>query len=161
MVTHSNSINTYLSLVIDKEYFAVNVGKVLEVLQMQKINRIPNVTEDIKGVTNFRGEIIPVFDTRIRFALPEREQSEKYVIMVLEIAFNENKSIIGAIVDKVKDVFTIDESEILPVPKMTASLREEFIFGIYKFKNDFVMLLDVDKMFSFQEKQLISEPDLV
>lgn len=157
MPNDNTAINTFLSFIIDNEYFAVNVGKVLEVLQKQKVTRVPNVTDDIVGVTNFRGEIIPVFETRTRFGLPNRETNDKYVIIVLEITVNSNKSIIGAMSDRVKDVINIEENDILAVPKMSNKIKEELISGIYKQKEDFIMLLDVDKMFSEQEIQTISE----
>ena len=151
MITNINSSCTYLSFLINNEYFAVNVSKVLEVLQKQKITRVPNVTDEIKGVTNFRGEIIPVFETRVRFGLPERMEAEKYVIIVLEVTINNIKSVIGTIADKVMNVISIEDKEIMPVPKMNKKFNEEFISGIYKHNDDFILLLEVDKMFSEHE----------
>lgn len=153
----AENINTYLSFMIDNEYFAVNVSKVLEVLQKQKITRVPNVMADIKGVINFRGEIIPVFETRTRFGLAESAADQKYVVIVLEITKDDQQSIIGAIADKVKDVITIENKDIMSVPKMNHKLKEELISGIFKQKEDFIMLLDVDKMFSDQEMDSINE----
>lgn len=157
MTTETNTTNTYLSFIIDNEYFAVNVSKVLEVLQKQNITRVPNVTDEIKGVTNFRGEIIPVFETRIRFGLPDRSSENSYVIVVLEITKNNVKSVIGALADKVKNVISIDESEIMAVPKMNNKHKEALISGIYKQKEDYIMLLDVDKMFSDDEINTLNE----
>lgn len=150
-------INTYLSFMIDNEYFAVNVSKVLEVILKPKITRVPNVADDIKGVINFRGEIIPVFETRIRFGLPERNMDEKFVIIIFEIEKNENITTIGAIVDKVKDVVTISENQILAVPKMSSKFKEELITGIIKLDEDYVMMLNLDKMFSDSEITVLNE----
>lgn len=157
METNNTSADTYLSFMIDNEFFAVTVGKVLEVLQKQKITRVPNVTDDIVGVTNFRGDIIPVFETRTRFGLPNRGALDKHVIIVIEITVNNNTSTIGAMADKVKDVINIEEKDILEVPKMSNKIKEDLISGIYKQKEDYIMLLDVDKMFSEQEVQALSE----
>ncbi len=157
MTTTDTSADTYLSFMIDNEFFAVTVGKVLEVLQKQKITRVPNVTDDIVGVTNFRGDIIPVFETRTRFGLPNRGAQDKHVIIVIEITVNNSTSTIGAMADKVKDVITIEKKDILEVPKMSNKIKEELISGIYKQHDDYIMLLDVDKMFSEQEVQAISE----
>lgn len=154
MPNETKEINTFLSFVIDNELFAVSVGKVLEVLQKQKITRVPNVTDDILGVTNFRGDIIPVFETRRRFGISLNEHWEKYVIIVIEINANEQKKVIGAKADKVKDVITIDDKDILEVPKMSNKFKEEVISGIFKKNNDYIMLLDIDKMFTEQEIQL-------
>jgi purine-binding chemotaxis protein CheW len=157
MMNPDEKIKTYLSFIMDNEYFAVNVGKVLEVLQKKKITRVPNATDDIKGVINFRGEIIPVFETRSRFGLPERLEEEKFVIIVLEVVKENKKTLIGAITDRVKDVITIEDKDILEVPKMSSKLKEDFIHGIYKLKEDFIMLLDVDKMFSENEVATMTE----
>lgn len=154
MPNETKEINTFLSFVIDNELFAVSVGKVLEVLQKQKITRVPNVTDDILGVTNFRGDIIPVFETRRKFGISFNEHWEKYVIIVIEINANEQKKVIGAKADKVKDVITIDDKDILEVPKMSNKFKEEVISGIFKKNNDYIMLLDIDKMFTEQEIQL-------
>ncbi len=144
-------INTYLSFMIDNEYFAINVGKVLEVLRKQKITRVPNIGNDLKGVINFRGEIIPVFETRTRFGLQDRNAEETYVVIVLELTTSGKKSIIGAMADKVKDVIEIDDKDIMPVPKISSKIKEELITGIVKQKDDYILMLDVDKMFSEQE----------
>ena len=150
-------INTYLSFMIQGEYFAVNVGKVLEVILKPKITRVPNVSDSIAGVVNFRGEIIPAFETRTRFGLPNRNEGDKYVLVILEIERDESKTTIGAIVDRVKDVITIDEKAIMPVPKMSSKIKAELITGIFKLNEDFIMLLDVGKMFSEQEVEGMSE----
>ncbi len=143
--------NTYLSFIINNEYFAVNVGKVLEVLLKPKITRVPNVTEDISGVINFRGEIIPAYETRIRFDLPNRKAGDKLMVIVLEIEKENIKATIGAIVDSVKDVISINKNEILAVPKMQSKTKEKFVTGFVKFKENYFLMLDVDKMFSEQE----------
>ena len=142
---------------IDNEYFAVNVGKVLEVLQKKKITRVPTVTDDIKGVINFRGEIIPVFEFRSRFGLPDRNADESYVIIVFEITTDNTKQVIGAISDWVKDVISIDDNEIMAVPKMSNKIKKELITGIVKQNDDFIMMLDIAKMFSEQELEVINE----
>lgn len=150
------NINTYLSFMIDNEYFAVSVAKVLEVFLTQKITRVPNVASEISGVINFRGEIIPLFETRAIFNLPNRTDNERFVIIVLEITTATGNSVIGAVVDRVKDVINIEPKDIIPVPKMNIRIKAELISGIYKLKEDFVMLLNVDKMFTDEEIELMN-----
>ena len=133
----------------------------LEVIQKPEMTRVPNATDDIKGVINFRGEIIPVFETRTRFGLPDRNLEDKYVVIIMEIEKDDNITTIGALVDRVKDVITIDEKEILAVPKMSSKIKEELITGIIKRDDDFIMMLDVDKMFSEQELEEVAIPSQV
>jgi purine-binding chemotaxis protein CheW len=148
--------NTFLSFTVYLELFAVNVSKVLEVLQNQHITQVPNVPDYIKGIINFRGEIVPLFEARIKFNLPEREDN-KYVIIVLDLLDEGEPFRIGVIVDRVRDVISIDDSDIKPVPKMNGNFNTDFIKGIYKLNEGFIMLLDVEKVFSDDEIIMLKE----
>lgn len=151
--------STYLSFTIKEEMFAIPVTKVLEVLQRQKITRVPNSPEHVKGVINFRGEIIPVFETRLKFGLPKRENEDKYVIIVLQIQTTENNETltIGAVADTVKDVLTIANTRIKPVPQMSKNYNTEYLDGITKITDKFALLLNTDKVFSEEEITAIIE----
>ena len=143
--------NTYLSFVICDELFAVNVSKVLEVLQKQSISKVPNAPDYIKGIINFRGEVVPVFESRTKFNLTEREINEPYVIIVLDLSSENELFRIGAIVDKVKDVITIMDDDIKPVLAMSKDFNADFLQGIFKLNEKFIMLLDVEKVFASSE----------
>ncbi|HOK52745.1 MAG TPA: chemotaxis protein CheW [Bacteroidales bacterium] len=156
---------TYLSFIIEKELFAINVAKVLEVLQKQPITQVPNAPEYIRGIINFRGEVVPVFETRVRFHFPSRSKEDNYVIIVLDLSNEETIFRIGAIVDKVKDVINIDDSEIKPVPLMSKDFNTEFIYGVYKTNDDeFLMILNVEKLFTtddYQEVAKVQEQEIL
>ncbi|MCX7986672.1 MAG: chemotaxis protein CheW [Bacteroidales bacterium] len=142
---------TYLSFIVHGELFAINVSKVLEVLQKQPITQVPNAPDYIKGIINFRGEVVPVFETRIRFNFPPRPDGDPFVIIVLDIS-DENQTLrMGAIVDRVRDVITIDENDIKPVPPMSKEFNTDFLSGIYKLNDDFIMILKVEKLFSSED----------
>jgi purine-binding chemotaxis protein CheW len=149
--------NTFLSFVVHEELFAVNVQKVLEVLQQQHITRVPNAPDYIKGIINFRGEVVPVFETRTKFNLPQREADKEYVIIVLDLSNDTEFFRVGAIVDKVKDVINIEDTEIKPVPAMSKDFDSSFLKGIFKLQDNFIMLLDIDKIFSSEEKLFLKE----
>ncbi|HEX2935531.1 MAG TPA: chemotaxis protein CheW [Bacteroidales bacterium] len=149
--------NTYLSFIVGNELYAVNVSKVLEVLEKQTISRVPNAPQYIKGIINFRGDIVPVFETRDKFNLPTRIESDACVIIVLDLSQNTEIFRIGAMVDKVKDVLEIDDSEIKPVPTMSKEFNTQFLKGIYKLSNNFILLLDVEKVFTTEEMDALSK----
>jgi purine-binding chemotaxis protein CheW len=142
---------TYLSFIVCDELFAVNVGKVLEVLQKERITHVPNAPDYIKGIINFRGEVVPVFESRTKFNLPDRTDDSAFVIVVLDLSKGEEAFRIGAIVDRVKDVINIDDSEIKPVPLMSTEFNTDFLLGIFKLRDDFIMMLDVEKVFTGDE----------
>ena len=147
--------STYLSFIVCDELFAVNVSKVLEVLQKQRVTKVPNAPDYIKGIINFRGEVVPVFESRAKFNLPNRVDEESHVVVVLDLSGNNEEFRIGAMVDKVKDVINIDSSEIKPVPHMSKDFNSNFLEGIYKTNDEFIMLLDVEKVFTGDEIELL------
>ena len=149
--------DTFLSFRLADEIFAVNVIKVLEVLEIQRITKVPNTPPYMKGVINFRGEILPVIDTRMKFTMPEAEQTTKTVIVVLDLTVRDKQIMIGAMADSVKDVIEINLSEIKPVPEISSNYNTEFIIGMWKSENGFIMILDFDKIFSVEELRLVNE----
>jgi purine-binding chemotaxis protein CheW len=149
--------NTYLSFIVGKELYAVNVNKVLEVLEMQRITSVPNAPEYVMGIINFRGEIVPVFETRIKFNIEQRTDSDSYVIVVFDLSKENEILRIGAIVDRVKDVIEINDDDIKPVPTMSKDFNAEFLHGIFKLKNDFILLLNVEKIFTGNELVVLQE----
>lgn len=151
---------TYLSFIVCEELFAVNVKKVLEVLQKQRITHVPNAPVEIKGIINFRGDVVPVFESRTKFDLPERNEDELFVIIVLDLSQGNDVFRIGAIVDKVKDVISIEDNDIKPIPAMSKDFNAQFLQGIFKLNDDFIMLLDVDKVFTNEELSAIRETNV-
>jgi purine-binding chemotaxis protein CheW len=154
-------INTYLSFIVCGELYAVNVTKVLEVLEKQNITRVPNAPDHIKGIINFRGDVVPVFESRKKFNLPARANDDSFVIIVLDLSQEGEMFRIGAIVDKVKDVISIDNQEVKPVPLMSKEFDTKFLEGIVKQDDNFIMLLDVEKVFTGDEINAIKETNIV
>lgn len=148
--------NTFLSFGVGKETFAVSVSKVLEVLEKQYVTEIPNVPSYIKGVINFRGNIIPVIETRTKFNMTDRNKNEKYVIIVFDLKIEDKKTVIGAITDKVNDVLTFDHTAIQNVPELGLKYNTEFIEGMIKNNEGFTMILNIDKVFSKKEVNFIN-----
>lgn len=147
----------YLSFNIGNELFAINVLKVLEVLQKQAITPVPNAPEYIMGIINFRGEVVPVFNTRIKFNLKSLNETDSFAIAVLDLVKNGEPFRIGATVDWVRDVITINETDIKPVPPMNSSFNTDFLTGIVRMDDRFILLIDVDRVFTQNEIQKIVE----
>jgi len=154
-------IDTFLSFIVCDELYAVNVTKVLEVLEKQTITRVPNAPAYIKGIINFRGEVVPVFESRKKFNFPQRPDEHSYVIIVLDLSHDNEVFRIGAVVDRVKDVISIDDKEIKPVPPMSKEFNTEFLEGIYKQGETFIMLLNVEKVFTGDELSAIKETNAI
>lgn len=152
-----NEKQAYLSFVLDEEIFALSVHKVLEVLEFQKITKVPNTPDYIHGVINFRGDILPVVDTRTKFNLPPEIDNSKKVIIVLEIKVKDKTSYLGAIADGVRDVMNVDVNSIKAVPDIGNAYNTEFLEGMIKTEQGFIMILNIDKVFSVEEINLIDK----
>ncbi|MGK7397118.1 MAG: chemotaxis protein CheW [Candidatus Cyclobacteriaceae bacterium M3_2C_046] len=156
-MTHDidTTIDSYLSFKLGKELFAANVGKVLEILELTKITKVPQSPEYMRGVINLRGNVLPVIDTRIKFGLPQVEDTIDTCIIVLDINM-ENESIkIGVLVDSVQEVLQLDEESIQPPPSIGHKYKSEFIQGMGKVDEDFVMILNIDKVLSTNELSIV------
>ena len=143
--------HSYLAFLLGEEKFAAHVAHVNIILEIPKITKVPRTPEYMKGVINHRGMVLPVFDLRVKMSMPENEYTTNTCILVLEIEVNNEQISIGAIVDAVKEVLEIKEENILPPPNIGTNKNEKFIYGIAKINEQFIMLLDMNKIFSTQE----------
>ncbi len=152
-----NEKDSYLSFKLADETFAISVKKVLEVLQMQKITKVPQTQSYVRGVINFRGEILPVIDTRIKFNMPAIQDNARTIIIVLDLNIKSKNVKVGAIADAVKDVIDIKTIDIKDVPEMGSRYNTDFIYGMIRQDEEFIMILDIDKVFSVEEVNLINQ----
>ncbi|MDP4225873.1 MAG: chemotaxis protein CheW [Bacteroidota bacterium] len=146
-----NKISSYLSFKLGDEYFAANVSKVLSILEMTKITKVPKSPDYMRGVINLRGTVLPLIDTRVKFGMTPTEFTVNTCILVLDIDMDGESVHIGALVDSVHEVVEIEESRILPPPSIGSKYKSEFINGIAKIGDDFVMILNMDLIFSADE----------
>ena len=150
-------INSYLSFNLGDEEFAVNVSKVLNILEMLKITEVPKSPEYMKGVINLRGAVLPVVDTRIKFGMTPTEYTNNTCIVVMEIEMDNDIVKVGALVDSVQAVMELEDSEIQPPPSIGSKYKSEFIYGMVKVDEKFIMLLDMEKVFSAEEVIMFKE----
>ncbi len=144
-------MNSYLSFKLGEEIFASDVSKVLNILEMVRITEVPQSPPYIKGVINLRGDVLPVVDTRIKFGLSAIEFTKHTCILVMDITLNGESIKIGALVDSVLEVMEISDSKLKPPPTIGDKYKTEFIASMIEFNDQFIMILDVDKVFTTDE----------
>ena len=154
-------VRTYLTFTLDLEDYAVDVSQVSEVLDFTPLTRVPRAPKFMKGVINLRGSVVPVVDLRLRFGLPDTKTTVDTCIIVLEVEIEEKVTVIGAVADSVNEVFELDSREIEPPPRFGTRLENEFISGMGKRNDDFMIILDVNKVFSGDEMDLMRQTDEV
>ncbi|QJD96534.1 purine-binding chemotaxis protein CheW [Mucilaginibacter robiniae] len=148
-------IPSYLTFKLHNEQFAINVSQVLEILEMKAITKIPKAPDFMLGVINLRGNILPVIDTRNKFGMPSATFTIDTCIIVLSIQTGKDTVLAGAVVDAVQKVIDIPTEQIHPSSSLKTMYREDFISGISKIDDDFVMILNIDKVFSANEAEAL------
>ena len=145
----------YLTFKLEDEIFALDVAKVREVLDLVNITKVPRVAEFMRGVINVRGSVVPVIDLRLKFGMPKTENTLDTRIIVMELSIDGETLILGALADSVHEVLELAPQQIEPPPRMGMRWRAEFIKGIGKQDDQFLILLDIDRVFSSDELALV------
>lgn len=141
----------YLTFVLDDEVFAVDVSKVREILEMPTITKVPQVPEFMRGVINLRGCVVPVIDLHMKFGMPESAQTVNTCIIVVEVDMSGENIVLGALADSVQEVIEMEPSQIEAAPHIGTHINANFLKGMGKYNERFVMILDIDKVFSSAE----------
>jgi len=150
-ITHK--IKASLTFKLNNEFFAVNVSRVLSILEMKRIIEVPESPPYMKGVINLRGEVVPIIDSHVKFGLDPMRISLKTSILILEIDLPDDDPVkLGLLVDQVEEVIEIEDYKVIPPPKIRAGYRSKYITGMYETpKGDVLMLLDIDKVLTLEE----------
>ena len=151
--------NQYLTFTLDREVFALDIESVREVLELTHITRVPRTPEFMRGVINLRGHAVPVVDMRKKFGMPLAEDTVNTCIIIAEVAMGDESAVIGALVDSVREVFEMGAGEIMPPPRMGLSVKTDFIRGMGKQDEEFVMILDINKVFSEAEMTALGQAE--
>ena len=149
----------YLTFILDGELFALDISKVREVLDYTKITRVPQMPEFMLGVINLRGSVVPVIDMRTKFGMKKVERTVNTCIVIVEVTLDNDNVILGALVDSVQEVFELDPEQIEPPPKIGMRLKTEFIKGMGKKEEKFIIILDIDRVFSTEELIILQGND--
>ena len=145
----------YLTFKLDEEIFALDISKVKEVLDFTEITKIPQTPEFMKGVINLRGGVVPVVDMRLKFGMSETARTVHTCIIIIEVTIEGETTVLGALVDSVQEVMDLEPGQIEPAPRIGTRLRTEFIRGMGKRDNHFLMILDIDQVFSADELAIV------
>jgi len=150
----------YLTFGLGEEVFALETGAVREVIELVAVTRIPKTPPFMRGVINLRGHAVPVVDLRVKFDLPQVQDTVNTCIIIVDVEIDGEHCSMGAIVDSVREVFEMDSDQINPPPRMGLSVRTDFIKGMGKQDEEFIMILDIGKVFAAEELSIILESGL-
>jgi purine-binding chemotaxis protein CheW len=157
----NSNANQYLTFTLDNEQYAIGVAKVREVLEHTKITKLPRTAVFMKGIINLRGAGVPVIDLRLKFGLAETPITKDTSIIVMEVESQDGSVVVGALADAVHEVVEIDEASIEPAPRFGTRLAAEFIKGVGKKEDLFIIILDIDRIFNAEEIQVLAKEETV
>ena len=138
----------YLTFKLEEEVFALDISKVREVLDFTDVTKVPETPAFMLGVINLRGSVVPVVDMRLKFGMDRTEKTVNTCIIIVEIEIDGETTILGALADSVQEVMDLDPDQIEPPPRIGTRLKTKFIKGMGKRDNQFIIILDIDKVFS-------------
>jgi purine-binding chemotaxis protein CheW len=147
----------YLSFNLDDEVFALDISKVREVLEYTTVTKVPQTPAFMQGVINLRGSVVPVIDMRLKFGMSVTEKTINTCVIIVEINLDGNTTVLGAMADSVQEVFELEDDQIEPAPEIGTRLKTEFIKGMGKRDDSFIIILDIDKVFSSEEVAMVQE----
>jgi purine-binding chemotaxis protein CheW len=154
-LTSINDTRQYLTFELGQETFALEVSYVREILELTNVTKVPKTPDFMTGVINLRGSVVPVLDLRLKFGMTTAEKTVNTCIVVVEVSVGNEKTIIGALVDSVQEVFELEPDQIEPPPRIGTQLRTDFIRGMGKKDDQFIIILNIDEVFSTDEIALV------
>jgi purine-binding chemotaxis protein CheW len=141
----------YLTFKLDEEVFALDVAKVREILEYTTVTKVPRTPDFMRGVINLRGSVVPVIDLRLKFGMSVTQQTVNTCIIVTEVGAGEETILLGALADSVQEVNEMEPAQIETAPHIGTGLNTDFIRGMGKQDDNFVMILDIDRVFTLDE----------
>lgn len=149
--TDDDSMLQFLSFNLAEERFALDIVKVREVLDYTKPTKVPNTQDFMLGVINLRGSVVPVVDMRLKFGMPEGKITVSTCIIIVEVMMEGEPTIIGAMADSVHEVVRLAKDDIEPAPALGTHINTEFLRGMGKHNGSFLLILEIDRVFSLEE----------
>ncbi|MBE0501278.1 MAG: chemotaxis protein CheW [Desulfuromonadales bacterium] len=141
----------FLTFSLADDIFAIDVIKAKEVLDFSEVTRVPQTPDYMLGVINLRGSVVPVIDMRRKFKMKDADRTRNSCIVVVEVDVDGEAVTVGALADSVREVIDLKSSQIEPPPRIGTRLNTEFIKGMGNLEERFVIILDIDKVFSVDD----------
>jgi purine-binding chemotaxis protein CheW len=157
-----SDVSQYLTFQLCGETFAIGILAIKEILEYVPLTQVPMMPGFVRGVMNLRGAVVPVIDLSLRFGKGETEVQRRTCVVIVEIEHEEQQQDIGILVDAVHEVLAIPDNDILPAPQFGNHIRSDFIAGMAKVNNKFVVMLDLTQALSVEEmSQLANTEEII
>jgi len=148
-------ITQYLTFILGEEIFSLEIARVREVLDYTVITKVPRTPSYLRGVINLRGSVVPVVDLRTTFGMPAGVVSVNTCIIIVERMVDGETIILGLLADAVQEVLDLEPESIKPAPRIGTKLDTGFIKGMGRQNDRFIIILDIDRVFSADELGMV------
>lgn len=145
--TQNETVSRWVTFTLEDEIYGIDVMQVREVLRYTDISPVPGAPPYVLGIINLRGKVVAIIDTRSRFSLPRREPDDSSRILILEAGDH----VVGFLVDSVSEVAELKNANIESAPDTGSGDSNRFITGLYKRKDDLIILVDSSRLLSEDE----------
>ncbi|MBI9097676.1 MAG: chemotaxis protein CheW [Spirochaetaceae bacterium] len=156
-----NQTNEYITFTLGEGEYAIEVTSIESILEYTKLTKLPGTDETVKGVLNLRGKALPVVDIRTILNIEEKEITNNTSIIVMLIKSGDKIITIGGLVDSVKEVIEITPEMVQGAPKVGTRIKGDFISGIAKHKEHFIIILDINKVISEEQTAIAEDGNLL
>jgi len=153
--TAGDDVNQYLTFILGGEVYGVSILVIKEILEYHEPTMVPMMPDFIRGVINLRGSVVPVVDLSLRLGKTSTEVAKRTCVVIIEIQHEEERMEIGVVVDAVNEVLDIAPENIEAAPNFGAKIRTDFINGMGKVDEEFVVLLNIDHVLSIEELSML------
>lgn len=150
----------FLTFRIGHENYGLELSQTREIIEYSGITEVPLMPNFLRGVINLRGDVVPVIDLAVRLGRKPIEVQRRTCIIVVELTNNDQHHVLGLLADAVSEVIEMDDESIEDAPSFGANIRAEFIQGIAKQGEEFVVLLDANNALSIRELAHLVEAEL-
>jgi purine-binding chemotaxis protein CheW len=144
-------VRQFLTFMLGGELYAIGILAIKEIIEYSTLTEVPMMPPSVRGVINLRGSVVPVVDLAVRFGRASSAVTKRTCIVIVEISLDDARQDVGVVVDAVNEVLDIPPQDIEPAPTFGTRIRTDFIEGMGKVNNRFVILLAVNQVLSLDE----------
>ena len=157
MTTSESATNDqYLTLFLGEEEYAIGILKVKEILEYETLTRVPGAPPTVRGVINLRGAVVPVIDLAVKFGLSENPVTNRTCMVIVEVENGGDKTVMGIIADVISQVVDLPAHAIEPPPDFGTKVRLDYLLGMGKNDDKFLLILNIDKVLSPAELSTVA-----
>lgn len=145
----------YLTFLLGGEMFAIAILNIKEIIEYGSLTEVPMMPDFIRGVINLRGSVVPIVDLHCSFGMPATQNTVNSCIIVVEVLLDNEIVVIGALADQVEEVIDLEPDQIQPGPRLGTTVNTDFVRGMGRRENGFIVILDIDRVFSGDQMEAI------